>query len=136
MAKDGINNINGEGYLELKDKNGNRVAYNNGKYSDSLVWMVRYSPVSVQESDHIRQLCVYPNPAHEQAEISFTLARATSLRYGIRSLDGREQLPVVHFSGTAGINTLPLSLRNLPAGMYIVWISGEDGLATVKVVVR
>lgn len=136
MAKDGINNISGEGYLELKDKNGNRVAYNNGKYSDSLVWMVRYSPVSVQEFGNIRLLRIYPNPAHEQAEISFTLTRAASLRYGIRSIDGKEQVPVVHYSGTAGINTLQVSLRNLPAGMYIVWISGEEGLSTVKVVVR
>lgn len=136
LAKDGINNVSGEGHIELLDKNGNRVAFNDGTYTDSLVWMITYSPVAVQKFENISQLRVYPNPAYETAELSFTLAHSGIVRYGIRSVDGREQLPVCHFSGMAGTNRLTVSLRSLSAGLYIVWISGDKGESTVKLVVR
>ncbi|MCM1530848.1 MAG: Omp28-related outer membrane protein [Bacteroides sp.] len=136
MAKDGINNISGEGHLEMLDKGGNRVAASDGTYSDSLVWMFRYSPVSVRKFAPVGDLRAYPNPAHDRVVLSFTLARAGSLQYGIRSLDGREQGPVRQFSGTAGTNTLQLPLSGFAPGIYLLWLSTKEGLATVKITVR
>ena len=80
-------------------------------------------------------LYVQPNPAHDILSLTFgqTLAGASLLT--LFGTDGRLALqrPLTHIA--AG-QTIPLEVRDLPAGVYVLRVESSQGSAIRKVVLQ
>ena len=69
---------------------------------------------------------VYPNPIHNSAVFSITLASASSASLRILDISGKEVYKQV-IRMKAGNNKIPLDLKNLSPGMYILSVDTETG---------
>lgn len=125
MGNDGINNISGEGHLELRDRGGKPVASNNGKYTDSLVWMIRYSPASVQELGNICHLHIYPNPTDGEFNVEVPVN-------GLVEIINTSGVVVKRATVVAGANALRLE----NSGMYFVRFTANGQVAIKKLIIR
>jgi hypothetical protein len=79
-------------------------------------------------------LSVYPNPATDAATVRFTLDRTQRVSMDLFDLLGRQVRQRDLGLLQAGDHEVALDLRNLPAGLYIVRLTGDAGArATVRV---
>ena len=86
-------------------------------------------PVSTEELPWVQALTVGPVPTADRVILRFELLRAQALDVRMLDVVGR----VVHtqmFAGTAGENTVTLSLATLPAGSYLGELVSPDGRST------
>ncbi len=71
---------------------------------------------------------VYPNPIAQQAFVEFMLDQTTMIEGRILNFNGQE---IAHFysgKAEAGIlQRIPLSVENLPSGMYFLQLQGDAG---------
>lgn len=63
---------------------------------------------------------ILPNPANDIANISITLPFPTSLRFTLHDVLGRELYDIANSVYPAGRQEVPLSLNELPLGIYFV----------------
>ena len=92
----------------------------------------RYSPVVLLERalpDGLRSL--YPNPAAGTIYAGFQASAEIPMTFRIIGSDGRLVLEQV-VDLAAGLNILPFSLENQPAGLYYLTASGGGGMPFVK----
>lgn len=78
-------------------------------------------PVSIDELDTPKAAFqIYPNPAVDEARISFELAQSTFMAYEVRDLQGRlmDTDNIGRFG--AGTNSFTINVSSYPAGNYIV----------------
>jgi hypothetical protein len=80
------------------------------------------------------ELTVFPNPTLEKFQISFTLPAPQEVLVTMYNLNGKEMVKrqVYRF---AGVNKLQLD-ESLPAGVYVLRVLGEEGVASAAVVVE
>jgi hypothetical protein len=85
-------------------------------------------PLSVGNLNENRiDLSLYPNPAREALNVSFTLDNNTDMSVNLLDITGREVLPGETRSYAKGKNQLTLSTGNLPSGMYLLQLrSGQS----------
>ncbi len=78
---------------------------------------------------------VYPNPAEDFVTVKVTTERAGSATVQLMTIDGRtlrnEQLTL-----TAGGGQTTLNTADLPAGMYVVQVTGANRVSTTKVTIN
>ena len=78
---------------------------------------------------------VYPNPAEDFVTVNVATERAGNATVQLLSLDGRvlrtERLSLVSGGGQTTLNT-----TNLPAGMYVVQVTGANRVSTTKVTIN
>jgi hypothetical protein len=81
-------------------------------------------PASVQSASlNVADLKLYPNPATDLVNISFTATENDKASIAIMDMSGRIlQTSVVHVS--QGANVLPVKLQGLPAGNYMIRMNG------------
>lgn len=81
------------------------------------------------------KVSVYPNPADQFVTVNISTERAGNASVQLLSIDGRvlhtEQLNLLSGGGRTTINTAAL-----PAGMYIVRVTGADRISTTKVTLK
>lgn len=124
-AKDGINNICGEGHLEILRQDGSRLVSSDGTYADSLVWMLRYSPVSNEEPDFLQSLRMAPNPNNGSFQVELPEAACIE----VFSLNG---IRLQRLDAPAGVTTLNIA----QSGVYVLRFSTQAGTGFRRVVVR
>ena len=107
--------------LRLIDRDGS------SRYT-SLVLLRREKPVTVSIDE------LYPNPAHTTVNLRINAVAAGSLNMLILDMSGKK-LVERKLNTTAGYNILPVSIINLPAGMYMMHIMG-DGIDVLKKFVK
>ena len=71
-------------------------------------------------------LRIYPNPGGGQLRIEFLLAIPQEVEIRLTDLTGRV-LKTRQLRGESNINTVDLSVTDLPAGMYLLQIAGRQG---------
>jgi hypothetical protein len=91
------------------------------------------SGVDEKEKDPF-ELTVFPNPTLEQFQISYTLPVPQEVLVTMYNLNGKEVLKR-QVNGYAGGNKLQLD-ECLPAGVYVLRVLGEMGVASEAVVVE
>lgn len=135
---DGINNEFGAGNLTLKDSEGGLVWGNDGKYGSGLLLMLSTegklsanSPLS-----EVMPMSVYPNPAREQAILTFELTSAQSVNLSVYDLNGRKVKDFGSMYLSAGVNEIPIPLSGMSEGMYMVYLQSNQGRMVGKLVVR
>lgn len=125
VAKDGINNICGEGHLEILKKDGSRLVANDGTYADSLVWMLKYSMVSNEEPAFMQSLRMAPNPNNGSFQVE--LSEAATIE--VFSING---IRLRRINAQAGVTTLNIA----QSGVYVLRFSTQNGTGFRRVVVR
>lgn len=135
---DGINNKYGEGNLSLKDAEGNLIWENDGKYGSGLLLMLSTEGKLSANSPlaEVMPMSVYPNPAREQAILTFELTSAQSANLSVYDLNGRKVKDFGSMYLSAGVNEIPITLSGMSEGMYMVYLQSNQGRMVGKLVVR
>lgn len=138
---DGINSRYGEGHLQISKAEGEVLLQNDGTYTDSLVWLLRYFPAgneSVSMTDAGLDLQLWPNPASASSEVSlaFSLDEPACLQVSILSVNGRQVLDLGSRLYPAGLNVAALPLDGLAPGLYLVLLQGDGATGLARLVVR
>jgi len=98
-----------------------------------------YDPntLSVDNSDVVKEITLFPNPASENVRLRLDLNENQNIRIDVIDASGRiVQSP---FSGlmTSGAQSIQIQLdRFLTPGMYFVRLTGEEGIAVRKLIVK
>lgn len=77
----------------------------------------------------------FPNPFTDMVAVEFRLDYEQTVDITLYGMDGRRIKTMLHTRGKAGVNRFTFSQNPLPAGMYLLRITGSDGeIATKKIV--
>jgi hypothetical protein len=88
-------------------------------FDGEVVW-----PTSVQSTSlSVADIKLYPNPATDLVNISFTATENDKVSVSVMDISGRV-LQTSAATVTQGANVIPVTLTNLPAGNYTLRING------------
>lgn len=144
----GINDGQGEGYIQINDADGNSMLHHNGVFADSLTIMVSYNLGSIDTTDpgpvdttlneklENIQTKLYPNPASESIYLQFNVNQATSFDIQILNNAGQAILNLGRRSFGNGLQTLQIPVGTLPEGVYFVLLQNQKARAVQKVVIK
>ena len=86
-----------------------------------------------QQMDADMHLNLWPNPARNDATVALTLPHPDQLALELYDLSGK-RVQQHSLAASAGENLYPLSLQALPAGMYLLRVSGNNYQQSIRVV--
>jgi hypothetical protein len=98
-----------------------------------------YDPntLSVDNNDVVKEITLFPNPATDNVRLRLDLSENQNIRIDVVDASGRVvQSP---FAGvmTSGTQSLQIQLdASLTPGMYFVRLTGEEGIAVRKLIVK
>jgi hypothetical protein len=78
----------------------------------------------VQENGSANQVSLFPVPARDQIQVRVNMTNAETVQLRMLDLSGREVLSPSSNMLQAGENNVTVGLTNLPAGAYIIEVSG------------
>jgi hypothetical protein len=107
--------------------------------SDPNAIMMRlstFTDFSVSSADLVNNLSVYPNPAVNEAKVSFTLANAANVTINVTDLTGKVVYTNEMGSVNAGSQKVAINTAALNNGVYMVNFIANGDVATQKLVVR
>ncbi|MFN0176615.1 MAG: T9SS type A sorting domain-containing protein [Saprospiraceae bacterium] len=87
---------------------------------------------SKQKTALIQDFNLAPNPATDAVTISFESEKESEIQ--IQIFDGRVVLLELTIQVMSGLNSVEISLKNLPSGMYHVLVKAEEGVKTKRLV--
>lgn len=142
--KDGINSNYGAGHLSITDSIDRNVLIHNGKYKDSLRYLIRFDenaqpldPVSNEQELLAYHTVLAPNPANEYSVLSFELPAAKTVRIRVIANNGACALDLGNKNLAAGKQDILLPVGKLAEGLYVIQVSGEKlNLAQKLMIVR
>ncbi len=79
----------------------------------------------------IQNAAIVPNPSHNEAALSFSSIKAFEMKIEAFDVSGKMVFNQTTFA-TKGINEIKLPTQSLSQGVYIVKLSGNDFLETMK----
>ncbi|MFN8397387.1 MAG: T9SS type A sorting domain-containing protein [Bacteroidia bacterium] len=79
-------------------------------------------------------LSLYPNPASDEARISFTLDRGGDVNVSVLTLNGQQVMSETR-KMSSGVNQINLTTSKLPAGLYLVRVVSNAGSTTARLTV-
>ena len=131
----------GEGHLQISDAAGEMLLQNDGTYTDSLVWLLRYSPAGNEALAGMEggmDLKLWPNPAPAASEVSlaFNLDEPACLQVSVLAADGRLALDLDSRAYPVGQNIVALPLDGFAPGLYLVLLQGDSHASVARLVVR
>jgi hypothetical protein len=88
---------------------------------------------SVEESENIKQIKLYPNPLEQYLNLSFA-SKFLSYKIRIYNILGNEVFSSDYISNSEE-NNLQLDLKQLQSGTYYLKIEGGDEFATIPFVI-
>jgi hypothetical protein len=91
---------------------------------------------SVAENININGVSVYPNPASEFAQLTFTLTEATNISASLVNVMGQKVAAINGGNFAPGTHTVNLDINGLAAGVYFVNLNTGNGMVTEKLIVR
>ncbi|MFT6175901.1 MAG: hypothetical protein ACJAY4_002132, partial [Cryomorphaceae bacterium] len=98
-----------------------------------------YDPntLSVDNNDVVKEITLFPNPATDNVRLRLALSENQNIKIDVVDASGRVvQSP---FAGvmTSGNQSLQIQLdASLTPGMYFVRLTGEEGIAVRKLIVK
>ncbi len=94
--------------------------------------LVGTDPLSISSTSDI---LITPNPANRQAVISFNLLTRMPVRLYLTDLSGKKLFDTGVRNYLPGIHSLPVDIRNYPAGAYLVTLQSGNRIFTEKLIV-
>ncbi|MCT8340591.1 T9SS type A sorting domain-containing protein [Flavobacteriaceae bacterium TK19130] len=118
----------GGGYLMAGTSSGAISGERNSKQGRSDFWVVKLGDEDKDKNEEVSFVEAFPNPTDRFTNIIITedFERGTAFLYDI---NGR-QLQQYELTG----RTLPVDLRNLPMGIYLVKVKTDIGESSVKII--
>lgn len=84
-------------------------------------------PQNIVKHEHLDQITVYPNPAKDYLNISFTLTNTSDVSVKISDLSGKVISQTISDSFNSGEHKIALPLHDIPNGIYRVSIVSQQG---------
>jgi hypothetical protein len=85
----------------------------------------------------INNFRVYPNPANQNASVSFELPKAIEGRISLLDLQGRERMILLEKTSISkGFQQLDLDLSGISEGIYLLTLFSDSGIQTQRLVVQ
>lgn len=84
----------------------------------------------VQEAENEVAVSVYPNPAVDQAQFTFTLPQSAYVQVDLLSIDGKKLHTLFQSEADQGFNSLPIPVHSLPAGHYLLQFTHDAQVKT------
>ena len=97
--------------------------------TESFTW------VGLEEIFETGTLVIYPNPADENINLTFSLKQAASVEVSLSDISGR-QLLVNNYQATSGRNQLSINVGNLAKGLYLMHVNTDLGGINYKIVIK
>jgi photosystem II stability/assembly factor-like uncharacterized protein len=82
------------------------------------------------------QLEIYPNPASDNATISFSLDNESQVVLALLDVDGRMIKEIANAKYEEGIYQFSFNNKDIPSGVYLVQLTTNDELITKKLVIE
>ncbi len=101
----------------------------------SLLIFPTQKGLSVSTMSKVNEISVYPNPATDNATLSFSLGEASNVHVKLLDVAGREVADVVNKEMNSGAQTVNISTTGLAAGEYLVYIETAGGAAMARLTV-
>lgn len=102
-----------------------------------LGWVAKYSTiyVGIDENDIAKQLQVFPNPAHNQLNISGNFKQKGNVKISVYNTIGMEVLSSTQFVNE-GFQTESIDISSLKSGIYILNTENNKGKYFTKFIVE
>jgi hypothetical protein len=118
------------------------VTYSNdvdvsGNHGGGDVWLVKLSStVGMNELSAITSLNVYPNPASDNFTVNLSLSKTENLTLQIKDILGQNIIEPIYLKNISGDFSHTFSTSELPGGIYLLDIIGDEGRRTEKVIIE
>ncbi len=119
--------ITQSGYYTLEAKNSFGCAIMSQQY------YANYSSMQEFSNSGFYDLLVYPNPANDIVNISFTGSQNDNLSITVSDIIGKQLISLTE-NISQGSNIYTLNISDLPAGMYMISLSSEQGTTGIKLI--
>ncbi len=101
------------------------------------VELVLEEPNAVSEIEELKELHLSPNPAQDEARLTFVLKEPTQLDISVSDAKGQTVARVANDQYfNVGEHQLKLQLEEWPAGLYFINLHSEKGVISRKLVVQ
>lgn len=115
----------------------NTTIYQGGEFGYSeIVDFNTSDPVGIEEPESQTGVTLYPNPAHNQANLLISLERETDVRVRIFSMTGQVLLEENHGTLDQGEHHFVIDASGWNQGLYIYQVSAGEQSFTGKLAVR
>lgn len=108
--------------------------------ADPNALMIRLSPISYLGTNEIDAdpfgLNVYPNPANDQANVTFSLVNDAAVVVTVTDLAGKVVYTSNEGNNAAGTHSLTINTSSFSNGVYMVNFSANNEVSTQKLVIR
>ncbi len=92
--------------------------------------------LGVDEKEIVSDLQVFPNPATDIINVSFSQEVPQNVSLELLDVRGRKLRQASNLNGGTGVVNYSLDINELPAGFYLLRLSSEKGVQSRKVVVK
>lgn len=113
------------------------VVWFGGSYSSSnsrnMTWISRIGvsqfplQISENESAHVSEINLYPNPAQNIIQVDFTVLQGEVLEFNIYNIQGKKVKTILKEWMRAGLQILSFDSDPLSSGLYLFKIENPDG---------
>ncbi len=95
------------------------------------------APQQINETnERLAFFMIYPNPAHDQMSITFKAKYGDQVSISVMDMSGKELIRQDNNILSTGIQNVPLNLKELHNGLYLVKISDGTKVKSTKLVIR
>lgn len=109
---------------------------NNSDNDTTVVDLTIDPPEGIAESNLVEETSIYPNPAKDNARLSYNLKSSSRVTVTLENVKGQQVRELQDGVQTRGSHNIDIDVGNLDAGTYFYRIRTEDGQQTGKVVVE
>lgn len=102
---------------------------------DTVCHKVTVVGVSANDLDLTTSWDVFPNPLKEYSVIQINLSVAANLTLSLLNVDGRQMKTIANGFYNPGTHTVVFQRENLAAGMYLIQLRNDEGVAYRKLMV-
>lgn len=123
------------------DSDGNSIIYYDATaYNQPRTPMVRlhfgstgYEWIGLEENDAVKGFGIYPNPAANEARVTFNVTNTTDVEIVVTDLAGKT-IETLSLGSLTGSQNIALNTANYANGIYNVTINTNEGVLTQKLV--
>lgn len=106
-------------------------------FTASVFWTTQpLKELMAEKNESAFDLQVYPNPMDEIAFVAFSVTEKCYLKIELMDLQGRKIQAIAEGNFEAGDHQLHLLAEDLPAGIYLLQVKTNSGIATQKIIVQ
>lgn len=107
-------------------------------YYSTRTPMVRmnFKTSGLEEAENVSKMSVYPNPAVNEATVSFALNNASDVMVNVTDLSGKVVYSTSLGNAAAGTNSVAVNTSSLSNGIYMVNVSTNEVVSTQKLVIK